>query len=655
MDNESSDFISRFIEDPASRPDLVGDLIRSAGRITINIPGYGAARRIAGQLREGSFSDYYEFEKLLARALHPILAGLNLNIISDLMVNRLFNKRFPAYAHDINKVLASQKKLTMGALKGILLKMVADDGHYMVIKFYDLVLRGIDAGLTRSVKPVEFTIMQMKNGLDADEVKNRDHVEKSFREFRDRKGGEAASLLLERMKWDDDLHAIVSFLAEDAEILDHDENLPSEEPDEAALTEEGDLSDFTEEEPDREETADEDVSPGPADTSFEEDVIERYARLIKKDYLDAVDPQDMEKIRGIIQGIYVKNEKVYDRSKAKDVVRKVLAIWIADKSLDDGLRSILEDIAGEDEAGNDEVDEKNASDMDIFDESSPGSTSVNGEDSRRMMDEELLSEEITSDDGRVPGGEPDALPGNAPAEEPGGETVSPLTAQTASPDEDGAASGEMEALLDDIKDDGSIEDAEQSPGQATAASDEIGVSEGELEALLNDISGEGPGKKEDSPAVTDDGESDFEPVVQETSNEEAESFVVKDEILFEDRSLVKKPVVLPDGDLAAEDIPQKAMLKTGDESIRFSHEIDEFQHLYSDGIDVAEVEERLAMIQDFFDRLAAGEDSAVHFAVYHKQSFESFLGFIDEHEDLKKRLDIDAAIKYCKKNKIIHG
>lgn len=94
-------------------------------------------------------------------------------------------------------------------------------------------------------------------------------------------------------------------------------------------------------------------------------------------------------------------------------------------------------------------------------------------------------------------------------------------------------------------------------------------------------------------------------------------------------------------------------MKTGDESIHLAHIIDEFQALYGAGIDDAAVEDRLPDVQVFFDGLAAGEESAVHFAVYHNNAFVAFLRFIDENPGLKELLDTGAAISYCKKKKIV--
>ncbi len=782
MNRESTDenkFIEEFRSNKGGRKKLVAGLISRASRLTLNVPRHGMARRIAERLREGPFSDYYEFEKLLARALHPLIAGLNLNVVSDLQVNILFSERYLLYARDVNVAMASEKKLTPQVLKNVIVKMAAAEGHYMVIKFYDLIVRGIDTDLYKLLKPVEAAVIRIKYSLgDNDEI-NLLQVRKIFREYRDRKGPEESGLLVERMEWDNALRAYALLMADDSENVSYGDAYPEDKVEEAPLDDFIGTSDSWDEEPVHEDTVSEPSIPRGHDNA-----ITRYARLIKQDYLEAADPGDKEKIRGIVKGIYLKNEKVYDSDKAADVVREILAIWIGDESLDEGLRRILEDMADEIEAGSGREQSQPAADKELTGEPLLESSPVAADEDHHAAEITEVSEEtetspeqefLVSDESGVSSGEMEALLDDISDEIHVENAETHSEPKTVSSDDDGVSGGEMEALLDDISDEIHVENAETHSEPKIVSSDDDGVSDGELDALLAGISDEVPIEKKEIVPEVDDGEEQFEPVLHENINNETESFVVKDEILFEDKSLEKKApavgrkkpqkvyVVLrdiantdsrrnlqelvellaatksaadvsryllgagvtpavkygvtdlvgcndfeeafdringseifdtnekiiilekwlkvigqkkgwfetphddrlqriekmielyafPPDETAPAETPGKQIIKTGDESIRISHEIDEFQTIYSAGIDETAVTERLPAIQGLFDSLAAGDESAVHFAVYHKQAFVDFLSFIDENPGLKELLDIGAAIKYCKKKKII--
>jgi len=882
--DEIEEFIVRFRNNPRLRPAIVNGLIGGTGRLTLNVPGHGLARRIAERLREGPFSDYYEFEKLLARSLHPLMAGLNLNVVADIKVNALFSERYPVYSRELNVALASGKGLDPEAIRKIIVNMAAHEGHYMVIKFYDLVLRGIDAGLCRSLKPVEEAVIRMKRLPGDDEAANLSHVNAVFRKFRDGKGEAAAELLKKRMEWDDVLRAYGAGLEGHGDAAAYEENPSGDAPLKETAADWDDTSENTDEQL-REEDA---VKPEMRRDS--EPAIARYARLIRQDYLDALDPDDEEKVRGIVRGMYLKNQKVYDSEKAAAVVREVLAIWLADDSLDDDVRSVLREIAAEETASSgsendysaDETapaggrqDEIIAADADGGDggiaegafsdgtemgedtEADPGpapvlsgESVVSGNEFDTLRAEEI--ETIPADelkpiqdemavphDGDVSGEEVEILPDDEAGGSPGArEKAGPVLEDDATADE-GVSGGEMEALLADISDEhsdgteGAVSVSEaghdegvsggepeallsEAHGEASDAeavssrehgiepSDEAGVADGELDGLLADISLDMPADEADR-APAPGKEDDFEPVPHEMIHDDQDPFDVKDEILFEDRSLAKRtPVarakpqrtrisirdiadtesrrnllelvellsktgsaadvsrflvgagVTPaikygisdlvgcndfeeafdritgselfdynekiiilekwlkiighergwfkpphEGDLekitkeiesyAAEirdsaggepneylrdngndgpgttggggaefkggpapvEIQEKEMLKTGDGSLRLSQEIFEFQSLYRAGAGKKTIAKRIPRIQKLFENLAAGEDTAVHFAVYHNQSFVDFLDFIGKNPGLKEMLDIDAAIEYCKRKKII--
>ena len=132
-------FVRAFNEDPGGREKLVDGLVTSEGRFLLSLPGRSAARLIAERLREGSFSVFYDFKMILARRLHPRLADLKLNIIADITVNAFFDERYRPYAAETAVALA--KRGGISRLREITTRMVSREGHRMVIKFYDLVLR----------------------------------------------------------------------------------------------------------------------------------------------------------------------------------------------------------------------------------------------------------------------------------------------------------------------------------------------------------------------------------------------------------------------------------------------------------------------------------------------------------------------------------
>ncbi len=914
-------FVKQFKDFPGSRKELVEGLI-DAGRLTLNFPRSGLARRIAERLRGGAFSDYYEFEKLLARALHPVLANLNLNAVADIFVNRLFSERYPAYARDVNVLLAAAGTPDPRALKNIITRMVKAEGHYMVIKFYDLVLRGIDPDLVKSLKTVETSIMQMKKGFGVDIEKNRSIVRQIMGGVHGSLGDETAELLLMRMGWDGDLRDYVSQLAEESglagfEKISNEKDHPSEMDPESDVIVARDGDTVFEDKP-----VEEDSYAQPSYRQIKEDAITRYARLIKTDYLDPIDPDDEGKIRGIIKGIYVKNEKVYNSEKAADTVRQVIALWLSDASLDDRVRRILEDCAREedlsgespaagftDEAASDDrfgadgagaivddaddmvVDRQDGNHFGISDASPVAEGALPDESVTGGVMEDLINDisgemaaeataaghgyvKAESENAIVSGDELDALLDDFSDEynaggvsEQGGNDRGDLVDldlpgdghdihsigedDKGRPDksdstfeangelhDEGISGREMEALMgnevpitvsETMEKDAPLENATVSgdepdafldgvDGDATSAESsgkqdaEAGSSEDEFLLEAEDSPGV---EKSEEPSLAGPGDDDEylreehkTGAPEETDDEPRavsnEDFIVKDELLFEDKSFQRKVAarerkktskiyvtmgdiadtgqrknllalmeLLSEMDAAADlshyivgsgvdtrvktgisrlleydsfdeslefirnadmfdhkdkiiilqkwlrpvaikkgwidsphderlerirktveflaaalvnadrsaaresaesdqevngaspdvyeekrnglkplEIPQKEMMKTGDESIRLSHDIEEFRDLYEAGIDDTAVAERVLEMRSFFKRLAAGEDGAVHFAVYHKPAFLSFLEFIDNHPVLKEQLEIDAALKYCKKKKI---
>lgn len=840
------EYAGRFRDNPRERPAIVGDLIRSGNRFLLNLPGFGPARSIAALLRSGPFSDYFEFEKLMARALHPLLAAINLNMIADLRVNGLFWERYPRYARDMNIALASNKALSLTALKNVIMKMAAMDGHYMVIKFYDLILRGDNVDLYKKLKAVETALVQIKNGLGGDDEGNLELVRKIVLVISEEKGADVAQLLITRMTWDDGLGAYASGIGDGGTAPL--ESVYAEKTEE--LHEEEALygGDYTGEEGE------------PLIENKADPVIARYAGLIKRDYLDAVDPDDDEAVRGIVKGIYIKNEKVYGGARADEVAKEVLDIWIGDTSLDERVRDILTEMVSEGgyqpppAAAGDEADyeapagapsESAPEDEAFIDEETIAVPSEAGEDLEAEMPEEAPLPEKDRDVAEEESRE--ESPGEMPVERI--ETGIVETKETEAAGDEVFSEGELDALLTDLDkeddvaapapamDEEIIAEELTEPaaaaggpglsgstvGESPAAEEEFLLSEDEYRGLVEEdakTSADGetflisredlkpvePSGSGDWALITDDALADagatgdsplvvsfngdgspgerFAAARKGSREDDGDSTAIKDEILYEDRSLnaqgpdrpVKKaarpPIRMKDvattgksrnllelmdllagTDLAADisryfvgsglssdvqsgvqelvgydgfddaldflkgydafdvrekiiilekwfrqsgvkkgwfdppeekrmdrvtammdgyadamereprgddaddilegDTSQKAMLKTGDESIRIAHDMEELRDLYVSGPDTADVAGRIKALQKFFNRLAAGDDAAVHFAVYHGPAFLSFLRFVEETPGLKKKLKTDKAVKYCIKKKIM--
>jgi hypothetical protein len=334
-DAETDEFIQQFSDFPHHRQNIVTDLIARNNRLFLNIPGYGPARQISAHLRKGPFSVFYEFEKTLARVLHPVLAGLNLNMISDIMINGLFTEKYHFYARDINFILAANKKLSLDVLKKVILGMVERDGHFMVVKFYDLVVRVIDADLFRALKPVELCLINMKNNLGDGDSENTGKILTIYRSFRKTHRDAAAHLLLKRMEWDQKVVSYLPSPEEDPDFKGISPDVPSD-----TLPEAQSGTDNRENEPEHKPESDETAGESIA-TGQWEDRVARYAGLIKRGYLIKKEPADEEGIQKIVEGMFIKNEKVSGGERAADIVRDVLAIWIKDDSLDEGMHRTL--------------------------------------------------------------------------------------------------------------------------------------------------------------------------------------------------------------------------------------------------------------------------------------------------------------------------
>ncbi len=636
-------FVLRFRDDPGERADLIGRLIGDNPRITLNLPRSGPARRISGLLREGPFSDFYEFEKSLARSLHPLLAKLNLNIMADILVNGLFEEKYRRYTKRFQRALAANKPLTQAALKDLLLDMVARDGHWMAVKFYDLILRPIDPDLFRRLKPVEYALMEMKNAPGRDAARTPAHVADMLSAYRRKHGADGAELLSVRMAWDDELGSYAGKPADDGRDEDvvadeaaapRMEQGPGEDLDYLAEGE-GRGDDAAEGEYTGEAARDDDVSEdaaGQGEVPEDDDVIlledipgrpessgpegpvpgegagrgpgtaaeartaranvgkvARYAEVLKNDFLLLKRPEDEEGIRELVDGMYAKNEKSFGADRAAEIVHEVLSVWINDERINGWMRGILSDIVDErygtftvhDEPGGAGAFESGTGpvpDAAGADDGAP--------DGDRLIDDELIVEDIAADAGEVALGEDEATPEEF-SEELTDNSEAELRALLAGADEaqpdvePAGESGDHDALsmieeIDHINAEDIVPVVEVSRGEG-AGEEEFLVSEEEFRELTGHAGGRAGDDREEgfladaAPGSADglgggelaDLDLDFEAAnpagkrfaAREAAGgggapagqtgvhggAEADSFVVKDEILFEDRSLkIKK-------------------------------------------------------------------------------------------------------------------
>ncbi|MBN2160151.1 MAG: hypothetical protein JW807_12205 [Spirochaetes bacterium] len=512
---EADEFVRQYSSRPNRRRALVEGLVRAGGRLQLNVPRYGIARLISERLKEGPFSAYYEFEKTLARLLHPLLADLNLNMVSDILVNRVFGEKYSKYARAVNRALAAGDGLSMEGLKDVILAMVQDDGHFMVVKFYDLVLRGAGRGLFRKAKPAELSIIEMKSG-QGEAASDPERVRSMFREFRVHYGDDAADVLRTRMEWDPELRGLV---AVDEPLLAEPEGAVPVEMEEAGGAVPGGPEnesaimpgEAAEPEPESGQLGyDADVEREQGEPSSPWDsMIAKYAVVIKRDFLDKADDDDAEAVRQIVGGMFRKNARSFGNEEAEGIVSRVLAAWMADGTIGERKRRLLQVIQEErDRSGGEApVEYSEPQENDVLDSAEGG-----GEEAV----ETATQNEMGTDEPAVTAEEMEALTGDHEA---------PFIAEGGDPgadDEAGhAAGGAGDEAFDTIalEMDGAAEEflvsEKQSPG-------ETGADGGDDGFLIEDL---------------DLGEA--EPATDSAAQPETD-FVVQDEILFEDKTLRKK-------------------------------------------------------------------------------------------------------------------
>ena len=522
-------FIGAFNADPGGRAGLVARLVGDEGRLQLNLPGRGVARRISERLSEGPFSAFYDFEMILAELLHPRLADLKLNVIADITVNALFDEKYRMYAAEAGAAL--RQGGGMGPLREVIIRMIGLEGHRMAVKFCDIVVKWADPSLYRTLRPIEVCVMDMKEGRSAGSPPRLGRVTALFEEFVAREGRAAARLLLERMDWDDDLREFVPGL-QDALPAGGDREEQTDPAGAGSTALSGRRGNA------REERGDDEGGEARA-AGAPRTRIEKYAQILKEQYLEAKDPGDEEAIRRIVDRIEEKNGKAFGRERAAEIVDEVLDVWSADPSLDGEARYLV-DIIREERRG---VSEGGPEGGTISDTIPEDAGPLAGEEAT-AVDEAPAGEEPAS------AGEMDALldgletahdRGDLPAEagdaEDTGEPEAPMTAKDGS-----AATHEAEGegtFLDELE--AVISEGEKDSG--TAASPAVDEDSFLLEELVQtggakQKNGSGEGQ-DDEYLIRGSGEEEAvsgqETAMNRSSaSESVEEFTIQDEILFQD-------------------------------------------------------------------------------------------------------------------------
>lgn len=326
-------FVQDFAHDTKNRENLIKDLAGSTNRVLINFPRYGTARKISNELKDHSFSEQYEFENTLSRNLHPLLSRLKLNLISDIILNKRFNQKYTRYRGDVSRVINRNKKLSMDLFRKSITEMAEKDGHYMVIKFCDLVLRTHDEGLAKTIRTIESTINAIKRRLTDDEDKNKQRVRHIYDRFLKKHGPHMGNRFIMRMEWDDLLRKYIPELQDTADSSPkghvHEFERDRVYTEEEHAGEAGRDTDALQSE-EGEERADHD----------EDERIKKYAAAIKRGFLDRLQDDDEEGMRKLIEEMRSKNSAIPDTDGLR-IVEKVIGTWLNDERISQEKRDSL--------------------------------------------------------------------------------------------------------------------------------------------------------------------------------------------------------------------------------------------------------------------------------------------------------------------------
>ncbi len=350
-----NDFVERFVNSPSGRKHLVADLADRLNFLNLNLHFFGPVERIANLLKDESFSHFYEFRMRLANQVHPRLSQLNLNVITDMIVNNYFNERYPVYFRILERDLGG-RKLTMDRLENTVRAMVEKDGHYMVVKTCDLELRQYDPDLSKKLKSIELIIISIKQRLVDDEDINRDLIRSEHRKLVENEGKGAGDIFEKRVSWDPELEKYLPLydepMEEDTETVSNDfpagETVQPAEEDGEEPPEEDDTS--TDETVPDEGNAHAVNKESPGENFDEEQAeeapvsdekIEKYAEMIKARYLLNADASDPGAISKIIDGMYKSNEKTFGEDTAEYIEKEILVRWMDDESIPEEMKDAV--------------------------------------------------------------------------------------------------------------------------------------------------------------------------------------------------------------------------------------------------------------------------------------------------------------------------
>jgi|GEM_PF-2404034 len=349
---EIEQFVHDFTTEPKRREILMQDLSKRTNRVLINFPKYGIARKISNELKEHSFSEQYEFESTLSRNLHPLLSRLKLNLISDIILNKRFNQKYNRYRGDVSRVINRNKKLSMDLFRKSITEMAEKDGHYMVIKFCDLVLRTHDDGLAKTIRTIEVAINAIKRRLTDDEDRNKQRVRLIYDKFLEKHGPHMGNRFITRMEWDDLLRKYIPELQAIADsspqVYAHESERGFDVTEEEHAEESSRVTDTSQSEVVEEERVDHDTDISQpeekgeerADHGADDERIKKYAAAIKGGFLDRLQEDDEEGIRKIINEMISKNRAV-PGTDGERITEKVIGIWLNDESISQEKRESL--------------------------------------------------------------------------------------------------------------------------------------------------------------------------------------------------------------------------------------------------------------------------------------------------------------------------
>ncbi len=379
-----NDFVRRFINTPNGRQQLVSELVNNLNLFQANAHFTGPVNRIALTLKEESFSLFYEFRMRLANNIHPRLGRLNLNVITDLIINNYFNERYPVYGRILDRDLGN-RKLTMDWLENTVRAMVEKDGHYMVVKACDLEFRQYDPELAGELKDIELRTINIKQRLLDDEELNRDLVRSEYRKMVENHGKKRGDLFEQRISWDPELERYLPLSEEPAgekgvllgdmehgDFMEADYVPGSGEPvDEKYEEQTGDFEGNELVQDRYEEDEDEDkIETGELDSGekgerdeppFPSEKIDKYADIVKNQYLLNSDTGDPDAIARVIDGMYKSNEKTFGEDKAAYIEKEILKKWLSDETVSGNIKEVVQDRLAE--MGIDSADIKLAADI----------------------------------------------------------------------------------------------------------------------------------------------------------------------------------------------------------------------------------------------------------------------------------------------------